>query len=72
MDEEIWEELLPRVEIWAVDQKRITNKMIRDRFDVTEGGCRRHLHAPQESRDCRQHGICRTGQVRRTKNDEEI
>ncbi len=36
MDEEIWEELLPRVEIWAIDQKRVTNKMIRDRFDVTE------------------------------------
>lgn len=36
MDEEIWEELLPRVEIWAIDQKRVTSKMIRDRFDVME------------------------------------
>lgn len=32
----MWAELLPRVEVWAVDQKRITNKVIRDRFEVTE------------------------------------
>lgn len=36
MDEEIWAELLARAKVWALDQKRITNKMIRDRFDVAE------------------------------------
>ncbi len=36
MDEEMWTELMSRAEVWAVDQKRITNKMIRERFDVTE------------------------------------
>ena len=36
MDIATFTRILIQAEAWAVSQKRVTNKMIRDRFDATE------------------------------------